>query len=195
MPNILRNLTNPDPQVRLLAVEILENLGPDARPQIPPLVGRLADPNLFVRWAASRALGRINGDPLPGEIEALARLVTDCDLSVRLSAASTLESFGPQAGAAVPDLVAAVNSGDAEFRVAVLQALGAIRKDGPRAVPAMARELKNPDRRVRRAAALAIRAYGADAAYAEDALRQALRDVDADVRRFASEALLNIPVR
>jgi len=195
MDDMLRNLTNSAPQIRLIVVETLENLGPDAYAQAPVVMERLADSDPIVRWAATRALGRINGKPVPGEIEALARTLRDRDLSVRMEAALTLEAFAEQAAAAVPELVRQVNVGDADVRIGVLHALGAIRKNGPQVVPVAARALSHPDRRVRRAAAETIGRFGADARLALDALAQAARDGDADVRRFASEALLNIPPR
>src|SRR5262249_35395283 len=84
MPALLSNLEHPTRLIRLTAVEILENLGPDAHAQAPVLVKILADPDLIVRWAAARALGRIDGKPVPGEIEALGRALSDQDLAVRV---------------------------------------------------------------------------------------------------------------
>ncbi|MBI1917612.1 MAG: HEAT repeat domain-containing protein [Planctomycetes bacterium] len=195
MPDLLSNLEHPVRSIRLTAVETLENLGPDAYAQAPVLVKSLADPDQIVRWATARALGRIDGTPVPGEIEALGRALSDRDLSVRVAAAATLEGFGSQAAAAVPALLRAVNVGDADARIAVLRALGAIGKDGKQVVPVVARALVHPDRRVRRAAAETIGRFGADAVLAADALERAVRDVDPEVRRFASEAALNIPLR
>src|SRR5438552_2560101 len=148
---------------------------------------RLADRDSIVRWATARSLGRIDGKPVPGEIEALAGVLSDRDLSVRVAAASTLEGFGQRAAAAIPALLQAVNVGDADGRIGVLRALGAIGKEGKQVVPVVARALAHPDARVRRAAAETIGHFGADATLAANALERALRDVDPEVRRFASE--------
>ena len=71
----------------------------------------------------------------------LAGALSDRDLSVRVAVTTTLEKFGPQAAAALPELLRAVNTGDADARIGALRALGAIGKDGQRVVPVAARAL------------------------------------------------------
>src|SRR5262249_49635779 len=142
--DLLSNLDHPARRIRLTAVEVLESLGPDAYTESTPrLLERLADGDQIVRWASARTLGKIKRKPVQGEIEALARLVGDRDISVRIAAATTLEWFGEhypdQAAAAVPQLLGAVNVGDADVRIAVIRALGAIHKDGRKVVPVVAR--------------------------------------------------------
>src|SRR5262249_28019488 len=59
LPSLEANIANPNVQVRLGAVEALEAFGPTAAPASPALIRALADPSLFVRWAASRTLGKL----------------------------------------------------------------------------------------------------------------------------------------
>jgi HEAT repeat protein len=194
-PDVVQKLKDPRSRVRLAAANVIENLGPEARHLGPQLIESLRDRNSFVRWVAARGLGRIGSPPVAGTIEGLGRLTHDPDLSVRAAVSYALEQFGPDAEAAVPDLLREANRGDAEVRQAVLKALGAIGKDGKRAVPLIARELTNEDVRVRRAAADALGRFGGDVALATRELERALKDDDAEVRRSASEALLNVPVK
>lgn len=193
--DIVQRLRDPRARVRLAAVNLIENLGPESRDLGPQLVQSLRDPNAFVRWVAARALGKIGSPAVPGTIEGLGRLTHDADLSVRAAVAVALEQFGSEAATAVPDLLREANRGDAEVRQLVLKALGTIAREGKRAVPLIARELTNTDVRVRRAAAEALSRFGSDVALATGPLERALRDDDADVRRAAAEALLNVPVK
>jgi HEAT repeat protein len=190
-----RSLRDPRSEVRLEALHVIENLGPESRRFAPQLIGLLRDRNLFVRWVSARTLGKLTSPPPPGAVAGLASLVFDHDISVRAAAAVALEAYGHDAAAAVPALVRMVNVGDGEVRQLIIRALGAINADGKQVVPAIARELTNVDARVRRAAAQALGNFGADAAPAAPALERALRDEDPEVRRNASESLLNIPVR
>jgi hypothetical protein len=59
VPALVQTLQDPDPAVRLTAVEVLGRMGADARDAVPHLVRLLDDPNLAVRKAAARTLGRI----------------------------------------------------------------------------------------------------------------------------------------
>src|SRR5439155_18365136 len=63
LPALANAVADPSAQVRLQAVEALETIGPDAAPDTPALEGALSDRNLFVRWAAARALGKIGHNP------------------------------------------------------------------------------------------------------------------------------------
>jgi HEAT repeat protein len=201
-PEVVTNLTNDRYQVRLAATQVLESRGPQARPVAGSVVSRLGDPNLFVRWAAARILGRLSKPTINGAVDGLAKLLCDEDLSVRIAAANAIEALGIEARGAAPALLKVVNRGDADFREAAARALGVV---GPYAdtppltgenraaliVPALAKELSNPDARVRRAAAQALGRFGADAEkYAAKELKAALADEDAEVRRNATEALL-----
>jgi HEAT repeat protein len=188
-----QRLLDPDPVIRRAAVDFLETLEDAAVEARPALTSALTDPDLFVRWASARALGRINPEAGKSAVPALARLLCDPDLDVRLTAAGTLEAYGTAARAAVPALAEAVRKGDAEFRRAVMFAIQSIGpEDAAPAVPGLIEGLRNQDARVRRTAAETLGRFGSTAASAVPALRQALQDDDADVRQAASDAILSI---
>lgn len=201
-PEVVANLTHPNYRVRLAASQVIESRGNQARQPAAALVPRMDDGNLFVRWAAARALGRLSQPTIKGAVEGLGKLLSDDDLSVRMAAATSLEALGKEGRDATPELLTVVNAGDADFREVALRALGVV---GPFAnaaplipekrnqiiVPVIAKELSHPDVRVRRAAAQALTRFGASSAvYAGKELKAALDDEDADVRRYATEALL-----
>ena len=62
------------------------------------LVKALGDLSLFARWAPRV---RWRTGPVEDSVPALARLLRDSDLSVRLAAAATLSDLGPAAKAAL----------------------------------------------------------------------------------------------
>jgi HEAT repeat protein len=186
-------LAEPNVETRRAALETLEALGPDAAPAIGELVRALGDSDKFIRWAAARTLGKIGPMQEQAVVLALAQLLTDGDLDVRLAAAAALERWGAAAKAAEPDLRRCVGSTDAELRRAALRALGAI--GGPEAhaaIPEATAALADADARVRYTAARVLGKFGPVAKDATPALRQALEDESAEVQRAAGEALLNI---
>jgi len=186
-------LTGAEVEARRAALETLETLGPDADPAIAELVGALGDQDKFVRWAAARTLGRIGPMEEEAVVPALARLLTDADLDVRLAAAAALERLASAAKAAAPDLRRTVGSTDAELRFAAIRALAAIGgPDAQAAVPELTAAVADADVRVRQVAAQVLGKFGPAAKDAVPALRQALQDESADVQRAAGEALLNI---
>jgi HEAT repeat protein len=195
LQSISRLVHAPDPRFRRTAVDILELLGEDAQRALPVLADALGDPDRFVRWASARAIGHIGPRQAPFAVPGLAKLLSDTDDNVRLAASATLEAMGAAAKDAMPALLKAIATGDAETRVAAMYILISIgaENDGP-AVPALIESLGATDQRVRRAAADVLGKLGPIAAPAEAALRHALEDDDQEVRTNASEALLSILV-
>jgi len=192
LPTLEARVRDPNVQVRLEAINVLETLESAAVPAAPVLVQALSDPDLFVRWAAARTLGKMGPVEPTLVVPALARLLFDRDLDVRLAAALALERIGPAAQAAVPDLIRALGASDAVEREAAARALGGIGTTAQPAVPALAAALSDVDPRVRQIAAEVLGRFGPRAASAEPALRRALDDADPDVRKAASDALLSI---
>ncbi len=199
LPALSQSLSDPEPEVRLAAVEVLETLDSDAAAAAGALTKALADPNVFVRWAAARALSNIDPKDAEMAVAPLARVLFDPDFHARMAAAATLEKYGPPAKAAVPEMARAVDVGDAEIRVAVIRALEAVDPRDPReaqpAIPALSKALAHPDVRVRRAAAEALSRFGPLARAAEPALRRALDDREDLVRKAAAEALINLNLK
>jgi HEAT repeat protein len=192
LPGLAAGLKDRDVRIRLASLDVLEEMGPDAAPVASAVLEATHDPNLFVRWAAARTIGKMGPVEVKRGVSELARLISDEDLDVRTIAARGLERYGPAARAAVPALTRAVNVGDSEIRVGVMRALDGIGPDARSAIPAISRALSHSDYRVRRTAAEVLGHFGPLAKSAEPALRRALSDNEPDVRQAASDALLSI---
>jgi HEAT repeat protein len=209
LPTVVAGLRDPNVRARLGAVEILENMGPDAVPAIPALVQSMQDPDRFVRWVAVRTLGRLAPRSAELVVPAAARLLSDGDLDVEVAAATALERFGAAATDAVPALAIRASQGDADIRIAAMRALVAIGTDATPALPSVTLNLIPKSRaereqepgpeygplpapRVRVAACETLGAFGKLSNQAVPVLQQALNDSDFDVRRAASEAILKI---
>jgi len=133
-----------------------------------------------------------------------------------MTAAMTLERFGPVAAAAAPALTRSISEGDAEEREKVIYARAAVGQTNKAVISALAGQLTHDDPRVRRAAAEALGRFASTARvelkskrpevreaakealgqladrHTQSSLVEALDDEDADVRRAAADALANI---
>jgi hypothetical protein len=213
-------LTDPDARVRRTAFEALEAMGGLAVDYVPDLVRALRDRDLFVRWIATRALGKlaVEADPegppegvSPAQgkrvrqalraarvLAALTARLCEQDLSVRLATMDALGAFGPDGVAAVPALAENVGRGDSEARMAAMRALESIGVGAAPSLTAIAAALGNGDARVRAEAARVLGHFGRApasrpaAAAALPALRRLITDPDPDVRKAVSEAILDI---
>jgi HEAT repeat protein len=191
---LARGVNDPNPRVRLSAIEFLDFMEEAAAPATDVLLGALSDRNRFVRWAAARALGKIPSASPEQVVRGVIPMLGDLDIDVRMMAAGTVERYGPRAAAAVPALTQAVSEmNDPDGLMAMLNALRNIGGEaGQSSVPAVANLLRNPVPRVRRAAAETLGGFGAYARPAEPALRAALNDEEGEVRQAVSDALLAI---
>jgi HEAT repeat protein len=186
-------LTDPDVRARRAVVDVLESVGPAAAPAAQSLVTALKDPDRFVRWAAARTLGKIAPVEADSAVPALAELLRDHDLDLRLAAALALERYGPAAKPAVPELIEGVKSTEPQLRVAAIRALGAVGgADGGQAVPVLGACLRDTEPRVRQWAATVLGKFGPVAIDAEDWLRDVLEDPSPAVQKAAGDALLRI---
>jgi HEAT repeat protein len=191
---LARGISDPNPRVRLSAIEFLDFMEDAAAPAADVLLKALGDRNRFVRWAAARALGKMPSVSPDVVVAGVTPLLRDLDLDVRMVAAGTLEHLGPKAAPAVPALSRAITEmSDPEGLLAMLNTLRGIHGEaGQAAVPQIASLLSNPITRVRRAAAETLGSYGAYARPAEPALRRNLNDEELEVRQAVSDALLAI---
>jgi HEAT repeat protein len=201
-----KGISDTDVDGRIAAIEVLEMLRENAVPATPTLVQALRDPDLFVRWSAARALGKIETSRrqakmapaagAKGAVDGLIRLLVDADLDVQIAAAEALERYGADAGKAADPLANAAASGDPSFRLAAIHALGEIGEPArSKSVAAqLAKAVKFPeDPRVRADAARLLGRLGSAAQDTIGVLRAALKDPDPSVRRAAADALLSIP--
>ena len=192
MPQLTTGVSDPNLEVRRATIDVLEVYGEASKPAAPALVQALADSDPFIRWGAARTLGKIGSVEENTAVPALAKLLEEPDLDLRIAAAWALERYGPAARAAVPALAKAVGTGDPEIRRAVMTTLVAIGKDAESAIPAITAELANRNPGVRVAAADSLSRFGSAARTAESALKKALGDDDPEVRKAAAAAVLNI---
>lgn len=195
-PVLAQRVKDPNASVRLATTEALESLG-DAIEARSFMREATADSNIYVRWAAVRALGKsASASPdlksAAPDVAALTNLVDDKDLDVRTAALVALAKFGSKAKSASTKVLGAANRGDIEPRVMAVKALGAIESDVSATVPVLIEGLKHSDDRLRKAAASGLVRFGPDAREALPELRKALQSQDPELRLAAAEAILAI---
>ncbi len=193
---VLRPLfADSDVRLRKTAVTFALHIDERALPLAPLLIASLNDPDRFVRWTAVRALGNLPSEQVASSAAALARLLRDDDVSVRIAAANALEAMGKYAEGTQAALAQAATAGDAEPRIAAMHALAAL---GPSAVQAALPQLievlsqRDADSKVLVAAAETLAELGPAARGAIPSLRRLIGHEDSDVRAAASEAILSI---
>jgi HEAT repeat protein len=189
--SVLRDLASQDDEVRRLAVERSEVLASGER--IPLLVERLGDASWRVRKAAiERLCAAAERDEVAG---ALIAALADGDNPGRRNAA--VDALVLCGASALPRLVQAVGSADADVRKFVVDVLAGI--GDPAAVPALIERLADADLNVRAAAADALGAVGGDAAVAA-LVETATSEAQAALVRFSAlhalaELSVGLPVR
>lgn len=189
---LLEAQTNPNPQVRELAVVALAELPVSPAKRVAALIRGIQDTIGRVRRRAARALGDFGMHALPA-IPTLTAALRDPDCSVRRDAAGTLGRLGHASAAATESLIALLADPDTRTRVVVATALKRI---GRPAVPALISTLRNPDGEYRARAATLLSQIAPDDDAVAGALRTAASDRDAEVRRQVEAALeaVNIPL-
>jgi HEAT repeat protein len=187
---LIEVLVSPDPALRTAAVQALGRIGRDAAPAAANLARLLTDPEWSIADYAAEALGHIGAPAVTVLMEALRSRNAD----VRRRAVSALGGVGPDAAAALPQLISMLADPDEETRAAVTKALGTI-GTGPAAVavvPGLLAALKDPDRLVRKAAAEALATIGARDERTIPALASMMRDRDREVKYAAHDGLSKI---
>jgi HEAT repeat protein len=178
-----------DGQVRLAVLDTVTALGHDAEPAVPALIhtlksdyGGLGKEELHQDYRSALALAAV-GKPA---VEGLRGLLAEKKDSVRAEAIMALGRIGPDAGAAVVDLLPLLGDKSERIRREASLALGKI---GKPAVGPLIESASDKDTSIR---ALAIEALGQVPA-AEDAARQAVlvatHDSSPEVRSAATRSL------
>jgi HEAT repeat protein/S1-C subfamily serine protease len=186
--DLIKKLSDDDFGKRVQAAQSLGELGDGARLAFSSLFDALKDRNKLVQRAAAAALEKI-----PPHKDDLAMLREACKNSkepalVRTQAALALAQLGPDAHAALPDLLAQLKDSDESVRQAALKAVVAI---GPEAkdVPALSEGLSSTSVEVRTLTMQALARLGAAAKDAVPALKTALKDSDKAIRIQAVQTL------
>ncbi len=198
VPVLTRALGDQDAQVRACARRALEDL---TAPQLRMLerASQLAhreagtalaelSPSHFVPEAL--APGDVIRDGLKATVLALTAGLKDEDPRARRAALDVLETVGPAAALAAPQLVEALGDPDRFVRWAAARTLGKISPVAAReAVPRLAALLEDPDLDLRLVAAASLERYGAHARLAAPALIKAAESSDAEMRFAAIETI------
>jgi HEAT repeat protein len=183
---ILDDLANSDEEVRRLAVERLLVLPPaDA---VPRLIESLGDASWRVRKAA---VGRLVCCPeLDGAVDALIRALGDGDNPGRRN--SAVEALMALGSGVTPQLVTALQSGDADVRKLLIDALAGIAD--PSSCDAMIGSLGDRDPNVRAAAADALAGVAGEAATPALSAAALCEDEEQLVRFSALRSLVQLEI-
>ncbi len=127
VPLLIRTLHDPEPRIRWFAIEALALIGPTAKAAVPALIEALRSKDV-----AAAGIIRGIGMFMFGEMD---------DGPIRLIAAEALGRIGPDAKAAIPDLIAAMGDPDSRVRAEAARALGGIGPDAAAAIPDLVRLL------------------------------------------------------
>jgi HEAT repeat protein len=179
--------------VRLGAVRILIDMGPDAKEVLPALVEVLGDTDGMVRANAAEAVWKLGKDAKA--LPALVETLQDKAPSSRSYAATTLGYVMRQeAKPAVPALIQALWDEDTGVRAGAAEALGRIGPPAQAAIPALLTALKTPgeEDHIYSSTAEALGRLGPAAKSAIPALREKLKHPDSYVRINAAKALWHI---
>jgi HEAT repeat protein len=178
-----------DGQVRLAVFDSITMLGPDAEAAVPALVhtlrtnyGGQGQEESHQDYRAALALAAI-GKPA---VEGLRGLLKERKESVRSEVAMSLGRIGPDAEAAVPDLIPLLGDGSARVRREASTALGLI---GPPAIEPLIAASRDRDVIIRVAAVEGLAALLAPDDRASRALVEATRDRAPEVRASALRSL------
>jgi HEAT repeat protein len=182
-------------EVRLAALYVLEELGPQAAPAVEAAAKAMAHDDSFVRWAAARVLGKMAPEKADKAVPALAARANDDNGDVRITALAALQRYKADARRAVKEVSEALKRDDEQTRLWAVRVLAAVGPEGraETTIPLIG-ALKMKEPAVRRIAVTALAKFDKPdkdtAAALRAALRAALADDDGEVRRTASEALL-----
>jgi HEAT repeat protein len=77
IPQLIELLKSPEPDVRLIAAQVLARMGSDAKDAVPHLIPLLKDRDERIRKAAARTLGRIGPDAAAAVPELMQALLEE----------------------------------------------------------------------------------------------------------------------
>ncbi len=166
---------------RMMALDALAQVGPEARGAIPMLVQTLDDDRIEAAGRAAFALGKIGREAVPALLERLQ--IKNREPRGHAMAISALSWVGHEADAAVPALTEEIH--DSIYGNQVGVALGSI---GSAAVPTLLAMSTNDIALERERAVKAIVFAAPHGASVLSAVVKATQDVDASVRRQAIQS-------
>ncbi|MCC9606084.1 HEAT repeat domain-containing protein [Blastopirellula sp. JC732] len=181
--------------LRMHALSILRELGPDAKAAVPALIETLKVDDAEVQSETMMVLGGLGQSAAPAT-ESIAKFLASPEAGLQQSALYALGTIGPSAKAAIPQITPLLDS-DVEFtKVAAGWAIAHIDPTSDAAAKAtivLAAALTEGSDLVRLEAATSLGMFGKQAASAKAALTKAASDDASEaVRAAAAEALTKV---
>ena len=196
LPIVTRMFNDPSAEVRLTAVEAIEQAGPEARSQLAAVIQATRSDDLFVRWVATRTLGKILAASPDGGtdriVAALGDRVADPDLDVVSAAMTALAKGGNASRPAIDAVLKRAVTGDPDTCTQAIYTLESIDKDRRCSVAGLMPALRSDSPRIRKAAVVFLGRSGKSARSALGALAQLIADPEEDVRKEAARSILLI---
>ena len=193
VPDLSKALRHEDEGIRYQAAHCLRQIGPDAANALPQLVALIEDQAISVDMRASVILVLERFGPLASDATgSLIRLLEDREQNTTLAAsAQALGAIGPDAQAAVPSLLAIVQTRDlwGDTRIAAARATARIVPESAAAVQTILPLLDEPDVFVVAGLADAIGEFGPTAAEAVPKLVQLLEFFSDEQRQTVVQAI------
>lgn len=117
VPELLQNLTNNQPHIRVLCAQMLGSIGPKAKPAVPVLLEATesSDWGGWLALSAGKALMSIDGQTNVA-LRVLTNALQHTDSTMRQFALMDLRKLGPAARAATPAVQKALRDPDAQVR-------------------------------------------------------------------------------
>lgn len=153
LPALTAALNDRNSEVRRFAAVAMNELGEQAEPATDALLEKLSDPD--VALDASRALAHIGSKALPKLVE---RLASD-NVTARKGAAAAISQMGPDASAAIPDLMKCIDSKDEDAdvrRFAIFGLAGAGAEQPGKVVPVLIRLIQSSNEDAVKVSALSM---------------------------------------
>jgi HEAT repeat protein len=187
LPILLSAATNgANPEFQADVIHNLGNFGPDGGPANPALIAWSRHEDLWIRFWAVYALGRIAQQPA-AVIPVLLSALKDSEAIVRREAAQALGRFGKAAGHTFSELIRAADDADWHAQPGAIAALVRIGEQPDVVLPLLVRKLHDGNWILRRCAAVALGDFGGQKAF--DALMEAADDPQGFVREVVFQSL------
>jgi HEAT repeat protein len=188
MPILTEIVRSTRVKARLMAIQVLAQMGPTAKDAVPALIEALDAKDPGVRAFAALALGRI-GKPAADAVVRLEAALRDPHARVRIASALAAWGITRDLETTRTVLWQALTSSDPRIRTMAAEAFGELGEDG---VDLMVLALMDRDERVRAAAAETLGRIGGGSETARKALREATEDKSPVVAAAAKKALASL---
>lgn len=196
LPAVATRLSDESTELQLAAIESLEHQQSAALPYLKQILNASTHEDLFVRWVATRTLGRLlsfaSPRQVPAIVSAIAVRLGDSDLDVRGAALTAIAKAGSNGRPATRALLDIAVKDDPNQRVQAIRTLPSIDAEREATLIALGGILAAAPDNVQRAALSYLASLGAAARPTVNQIRPLLLDDDADVRKEAARAILAI---